>query len=109
MRNKYCSVCAISKREHSPPPPSHQCYQIWNGTSCATKADIIVEGFQLSKQMRGVRYLWFIVDGDSSAYHAVVTGVPSYGHFVQKVECANHAIKCYQNCLEALCKDYPEY
>ena len=35
----------------------------------------------------------------------VVTGVPSYGHHMKKVECANHAITCYQNHLEELCKD----
>ena len=59
--------------------------------------------------MHGVRYLWFIGDGNSSVYHAVVTSVPSYGHHVQKVECANHAVKCYRNRLEALCKQHPEY
>ena len=53
--------------------------------------------------MHGVRYLWFIKVGDSSVYHSV------YGHCVQKVECTNHAIKCYQNHLEALCKNHPEY
>ena len=58
VRNKYCSVCAISKRKNSP-PPSHQCYCNWR---------------------------WFIGDGDGSVYHAVVTGVPSYGYRVQKVE-----------------------
>ena len=73
------------------------------------EANVIVEGFQLSEQMHGVRYLWFIGDGDSSVYHSVETGVPSYGCCVQKVECANHAVKCYQNRLEALCKIYPEY
>ena len=41
-------------------------------------------------------------------YHAVITNV-SYGHYVQKVECANHAVKCYRNRLEALCKEHPEY
>ena len=59
--------------------------------------------------MHGVRYLWFIGDGDSSVYHAVVTGVPSYGHRVQKVEGANHTIKCYWNHLEELCKSHPDY
>ena len=108
VRNKYCSVCAISERKNSP-PPFHQCYRNWSGTSCAMEADIIVEGFQLSEQMHGVRYLWFIGDGDSSVFHAVVTGVPSYGRHVQKVECANHAIKCYRNRLEELCKNHPEY
>ena len=108
VRNKYCSICAISQRKNSPPPP-HQCYRNWSGTSCAMEANIIVEGFQLSEQMHGVRYLWFIGDGDSSVYHSVVTGVPSYGRCVQKVECANHAVKCYRNRLEALCKIHPEY
>ena len=60
-------------------------------------------------QMYGLRYLWFIGDGDSSVYHAVVTGVSSYGRFVQNVECANYAIKCYRNHLKALCMEYPEY
>ena len=41
-------------------------------------------------------------------YHAVVTGVPLYGYRVQKVECANHAIKCYRNRLEELCKSNPD-
>ena len=62
------------------------------------EADIIVEGSRLSEQTHGVRYLWFIGHGDSSVYYAVVTGIP-YGHYVQKVECANHTIKCYQNHL----------
>ena len=84
VRSKYCSVCAISEHKHSP-PPSHQCYRNWNGTSCAMEADIIVEGFQLSEQIHGVRYLWFIGDGDSSVYHAVVTGVPSYYYLVTKL------------------------
>ena len=54
VRNKYCSVCAISKRKNSP-PPSHQCYRNWSGTSCGMEANIIAEGFQLSEQMHGVR------------------------------------------------------
>ena len=28
VRNKYCSVCAISEQKNSP-PPSHQCYRNW--------------------------------------------------------------------------------
>ena len=108
VRNKYCFVCTISQWKSSLPPP-YQCYWNWSGTSCAMEANIIVEGFQLSEQMHGVRYLWLIGDGDSSVYHSVVTGVPSYGWCVQKDECANHAVKCYRNCLEALCKNHPEY
>ena len=53
--------------------------------------------------------VWLIGDGDSSVYHNVVTGVPSYGRDITKVECANHAVKCYRNRLEALCNDKPDY
>ena len=71
------------------------------------ETDIIVQSFQLAEQMHGIRYLWFIGDGDSSVYHAVVSNV-SYGHYVQKVKCANHVVKCYRNHLEALCKEHPQ-
>ena len=55
------------------------------------------------------KILWFIKDGDSSVYNFLITGVPTYGRDITKVERANHAIKCYSNRLEALCKDKPQY
>ena len=48
-------------------------------------------------------------NGYSFVYHSVVTGVPSYGRKITKAECANHAVKCYRNRLEALCNDKPDY
>ena len=56
----------------------------------------------MSENMYGLRYFWFIGDGDSSVYNSLITGLPSYGRNITKVECANHAIKCYRNRLEAL-------
>ena len=108
VRNKYCSICAINTRNNKP-IPTHHCYRNWSGSSCSMEADIILEGFRLSEEMHGLRYLWLIGDGDSSVYHSVVTGVPSYGRKITKVECANHAVKCYRNRLEALCNDKPDY
>ena len=43
VRNKYYSVYAISKWKNSP-PPSHQCYCNWSGTSCAMEANVIAKG-----------------------------------------------------------------
>ena len=108
IRNKYCSVCAISARNNVT-APSHQCFRNWSCSSCSMEADIILEGFQQSENMHGLRYLWLIGDGDSSVYHSVETGVPSYGHEIAKVECANHTVNCYRNRLEALCNDKPLY
>ena len=50
-----------------------------------------------------------IGDGDSSVHHAVRTGVPSYGRLVQKLECANHAVKCYRSSLEKLAKENSQF
>ena len=108
VRNKYCSICAINNR-NGKPIPTHHCFRNWSGSSCSMEADIILEGFRQSEEMHGLRYLWLIGDGDSSVYHSVVTGVPSYGRDITKVECANHAIKCYRNRLEALCNDKVNY
>ena len=109
VRNKYCLVCVISSRKNVVPVLQHKCYRNWSSSSCSMEADIILEEFCQSENMHGLRYLWLIGDGDSSVYHSVVTGVPSYGRDITKVECANHAVKCYRNRLEALCIDKPQY
>ena len=49
-----------------------------------------------------------IDDGDSSVM-ANIRQYVVYGPFVEKVECANHACKCYRNRLEELAKDHPEF
>ena len=89
-RNTTLRICAINTRNKKP-IPTHHWYHNWSGSSCSMEADIILKGFRLSEEMHGLRYLWLIGDGDSSVYHGVVTGVPSYGRKITKVECANHA------------------
>ena len=79
------------------PTSSYHFFNNWSGSSCAMEADIILEGFKMLESMHGLRYLWFIGDGDSSVYNSLITGVQTYGHNVTKVKCANHAIKCYRN------------
>jgi len=47
-------------------------------------------------------------DGDGSALHNICTTVLdlSYGRDVEKIECANHAVKGYRSKLEKLAKDF---
>ena len=47
-------------------------------------------------------------DGDSSVLATIRQAVP-YGIFVEKIECANHAVKSYRSRLEALAKDHQHY
>ena len=63
--------------------------------------DIIVTGFLQSEKQHGLRYTCLIGDGDSSVYPALVSRVP-YGYFIKKLECANHAVKCFRTPMENL-------
>ena len=108
VRNKYCFTCAAAEHK-GVTIPQHTCYKNWFGSSCAMEADILVEGFKQSETLHGLRYIRMIGDGDSSVYHAVRTGVPSYGRLVQKLECANHAVKCYRSNLEKLAKENSQF
>ena len=59
----------------------------------------------MSESMHGLRYQWFIGDGDRSIYSSLITGVTTYGCHITKVNYINHAVKCYRNRLEDLYKD----
>ena len=61
--------------------------------------DIILEGFLQAESTHGVRYIKFAGDGDSSVHSTVITGVPGWGRAIEKLECANHACKCYRGSL----------
>ena len=89
--------------------PTYSITPMLQGSSCAMEADIILEGFWMSESIYGLRYLWFIGDGDSLVYNFLITGVPTYEYAITEVECANHAVKCYTNRLEALCKNKLQY
>jgi len=73
------------------------------------ESDIILEGFKAAEQQHCAWYINFIGDGDSSVHSTLVSGVPGWGYFIQKQECANHGLKCYRASLEQLVKDKPQY
>ncbi len=108
VRNKYCSVCALADKENRA-PQDHDCHKNWDGPSSSMETDIIVEGFKEAESKYGLRYTAFIGDGDSSIHPNLITGVPVWGHAIEKSECANHAIKCYRGSLEKLVQEKPQY
>ena len=106
VRNKYCAIC--NKTTGDTLIPAHTCFRNWEESSSAMESDIILKGFQQSEQQHGLRYIQFIGDGDSSVYPMLVSGV-SWGYAIRKLECANHAVKCYRTALENLVHDKPSY
>ena len=71
--------------------------------------DIILESFLEAKKVHGVCYAKFIGDGDSSVHPSLIHNVPGWGFAINKIECANHACKCYWGALEQLVKNNPSY
>ena len=106
VRNKYCAVCC--KEKYNGNPPKHTCFLNWNGSSSAMETDIIVDGFRKCEEQHGLRYIEFIGDGDSSVYPNLISNIP-WGYAIKKLECANHAVKCYRSALENLVHNNPAY
>ena len=104
VRNKYCSACA-----RNIPRDQHKCFKNWTRSSSEMETDIILEGFLEAERVHGVRYMKFVGDGDSSVYPTLLQNVPGWGHAIKKLECANHACKCYRGALERLIQDNPSY
>ena len=100
VRNKYCTACT-----QCIPKEQHACYKNWDASSSEMETDIILEGFKLAEQVHGVRYTHFIGDGDSSVYPTLIN-VPGWGYAIKKLECANHACKCYR---AGLAQENPAY
>lgn len=105
VRNKYCCLCDKATQKDAEVKP-HTCYKNWDRKrpSTAMEQDIIVEGFQASEKMHGIRYKFFIGDGDSSVHARLFQNV-SYGRSIQKLECANHVVKNYTGHLHKLAAD----
>lgn len=104
VKNKYCARCAAGS-----PRDKHHCYKNWDESSSAMETQAILEGFQQSERIHGLRYTSFIGDGDSSVYPTLLQEVPNYGRAIKKLECANHACKCYRSSLEQLVQMNPSY
>ena len=52
VRNKF-SVCTVARNKRVS-PKEHTCYRNWCGFSCSTETDIIVSGFNATKDMHGI-------------------------------------------------------
>ena len=86
--------------------PQHRCYHNWSGSSAAMESDILVEGFHLSEQAHGIRYMRVTGDGDISLMENLQQMV-AYGPFITKIECVKYVCKSYILRLEKLAKDHP--
>lgn len=103
VRNKFCRICSLNG--NSIPAPAHICNKNFSGPSTAMEADIIVEGFQVSEALYGVRYKKFIADGDSSVFNKLIELKPYKNLIIEKIECRNHLFRNFNTKLSDFLKD----
>ena len=104
VRNKYCTTCT-----QGIPKEKHKRFKNWEESSSQMQPDILLEAFQQAERVHGVRYMRFIGDGDSSVHSTLIQGVAGWGRHIKKLECANHACKCYRSALEKIVSANPAY
>ena len=107
-RNKLCYICSVAKGKNEV-AENLICFRNWEDSSQSMEKDILLEGFLKCEEVYGIRYMRMIADGDSSVYASIVSSVPVWGPYVQKLECANHATKCLRVNVEKLTVDKPNY
>lgn len=104
VRNKFCAACSQGIAQDK-----HQCYKNWDESSSEMESDILLQGFLEAEATHGIRYITFVGDGDSSVYPTLLSQVRVWGRDIKKMECANHACKCYRSSLEKLASENPGY
>lgn len=103
VRNKICLIC-IAIADGRIPDKKHVCSKNWSGPSTAMESDIIVEGMKYLEENHNIRCTKVIGDGDTNLMSNIQDSV-SYGRWVKKIECANHAVRRYFRALEKLQKN----
>lgn len=100
VRNKYCVTCVRSANKNISPTPEHVCTKNFTGPSSEMEWHSILEGFQCSFELHGIRYMKVIADGDSGTYQKLLEHKPYGDRCILKYECRNHLRRNYRKQLE---------
>lgn len=99
--SKYCHSCACKKDQ------AHTCEKNYEGSSGGMEVEGARAVFARSEASRGVRYKFYMGDGDSKGFDQVVASKPyGDGFEIKKLECVGHVQKRIGGRLRQLRRDY---
>ena len=110
--SNYCKGCAQWKEEEKKSPAFQewiQSYQLTlnhDGRAGAMEPEGVVRIFARSELERGLRYMEYLEDGDSSSFLKVKESKPHGEHVIKKNECIGHIQKRLGTRLRKLCDVY---
>lgn len=105
IKNKYCTICQLSKNRGQMMPKKHKCFKNFEGSSTSMEGDILREGFLYSVEQHGLIYHKLIADGDSNSLKKILDAHPYDNVVVKKIECRNHLLRNYSRKIRDLAKD----
>ncbi|CAH1104966.1 unnamed protein product [Psylliodes chrysocephalus] len=86
VKNKFC-IIGLKFETKNEDTPQHQCAKNWKGSSTSMESAIILDGFQRSVEMHGLKYTMLVGDGDSSKTKKLSSHKPYGATPIQKIEC----------------------
>ena len=110
--SNYCKGCAQWKKEDKKLPAyqewmqSHQCSLNHDSSSGAKEPEGAIKNFARSESKRGIRYVEYLGDGDSSSFLKVKESKPCGDQIIKKSECIGHNQKRVGTRLRKLCNVY---
>lgn len=114
IKSSYCKACEVWERKKN--TAEYQEWEVDHKTTCQTnhegtagkmEADSVKQMFRRSLDQYGVRYKYYIGDGDTKSYKGVVESKPYGDNFeVQKRECIGHVQKRMGTRLRKCKKDH---
>jgi len=100
VKSSYCKVCEYwSKKEGSEEyeewlsTHTEECHANHQGSSGKMEVDAILEMFQRSEKIYGIKYTNYIGDGDSKTYKGIINAAPYGDTPIIKKECIGHIQK----------------
>ncbi|CAH1109256.1 unnamed protein product [Psylliodes chrysocephalus] len=103
VKNKFCTIC-LKFETKIEDAPQHQCAKNWKGSSTSMESAIILDGFQCSVEMHGLKYTTLVGDGDNSITKKLSSHKPYGATPIQKIECVNHLLRNFCNKLKDFSK-----
>ncbi|XP_071568778.1 uncharacterized protein [Temnothorax nylanderi] len=111
VKSKYCKACEFwSKKEGTieyeewAESHSDNCQSNHEGSAGKMEVDSVVEMFSRSEALHGLKYKYYIGDGDSKTFKGILDAEPYENFTVVKKECIGHVQKRMGTRLRALVK-----
>jgi hypothetical protein len=100
VKSKYCKACEYwknkldtAKYEEWLETHADQCQSNHEGSSGKMEVDAVIEMFQRSEVLHGLKYANYIGDGDSKTFKGILDAKPYENFEVSKKECIDHVQK----------------